>query len=446
MANEKIKILMHSEFFAGTGFSRVAENLVKELIKTGNYEFTIIGGEYHGEPYDHVEWPITVYPCLDMKQYNKPEYQDPRGAQRMLDQLVTGEYDILFTIYDPMNVANFGPKIKAVLDYLKKEKKKVPQWVYYFPTESYVRNHWVENAISLADYPVSYTKYGAKEVLKVNPNLQIKTISHGVNPQEFYPLSKEENKKNKDTIFGGLFKDRFVVSNINRNVRRKDIPRTLKVFKKFQEQVPNAILYLHMRHNDGGGDFRVMANDIGLVELKDYVHPVNMQEFDYPVEIINMIYNVSDMVISTSHGEGWGLSITESFATKTPFVGPNNTSFTEICEGRGLLAEVREGEEINYGPSDFNLWRPIVDIDDMVKQMVWVYDEMAGKDEKKMVDSAYEWVQELSWDKIAKQWDNLFQEANKMSLVVTANANKKVDRNSECPCGSGKKYKKCCGK
>nr|WP_243152435.1 SEC-C metal-binding domain-containing protein [Clostridium butyricum] len=27
----------------------------------------------------------------------------------------------------------------------------------------------------------------------------------------------------------------------------------------------------------------------------------------------------------------------------------------------------------------------------------------------------------------------------------TKNVNKKIGRNDPCPCGSGKKYKKCCG-
>jgi len=40
---------------------------------------------------------------------------------------------------------------------------------------------------------------------------------------------------------------------------------------------------------------------------------------------------------------------------------------------------------------------------------------------------------------------------NKTSIIVTAkkekfkNLGKKISRNDPCPCGSGKKFKKCCG-
>jgi uncharacterized protein YecA (UPF0149 family) len=36
--------------------------------------------------------------------------------------------------------------------------------------------------------------------------------------------------------------------------------------------------------------------------------------------------------------------------------------------------------------------------------------------------------------------------AEAASVNVGANFTPKVSRNSPCPCGSGKKYKKCCGK
>ena len=34
--------------------------------------------------------------------------------------------------------------------------------------------------------------------------------------------------------------------------------------------------------------------------------------------------------------------------------------------------------------------------------------------------------------------------ASKEALAAAAGAEKKVKRNDKCPCGSGKKYKKCC--
>ena len=65
---------------------------------------------------------------------------------------------------------------------------------------------------------------------------------------------------------------------------------------------------------------------------------------------------------------------------------------------------------------------------------------------KNMVDAKADWLYGLP------MWDNIFdedkkkapyREAKKANTVIKG---KKVGRNDPCPCGSGKKYKFCCGK
>lgn len=65
---------------------------------------------------------------------------------------------------------------------------------------------------------------------------------------------------------------------------------------------------------------------------------------------------------------------------------------------------------------------------------------------KNMVDAKAEWLYELP------QWDKIFDEETKKRLYReqkqsgTIRKEKKIGRNDPCPCGSGKKYKKCCGR
>ena len=65
---------------------------------------------------------------------------------------------------------------------------------------------------------------------------------------------------------------------------------------------------------------------------------------------------------------------------------------------------------------------------------------------KNMVEAKAEWLYELP------QWDAIFTEEQRKELYKeqknsgTVRKEKKVGRNDPCPCGSGKKYKKCCGK
>lgn len=63
-----------------------------------------------------------------------------------------------------------------------------------------------------------------------------------------------------------------------------------------------------------------------------------------------------------------------------------------------------------------------------------------------MVGAKAEWLYELP------EWDAYLSEERRAELYKTAKTRntvvkgKKIGRNDPCPCGSGKKYKKCCGK
>ena len=65
---------------------------------------------------------------------------------------------------------------------------------------------------------------------------------------------------------------------------------------------------------------------------------------------------------------------------------------------------------------------------------------------KNMVDAKADWLYEL------EEWNDIFDEETRKALYkeqkssTTIVKDKKVYPNDPCPCGSGKKYKKCCGK
>ena len=65
---------------------------------------------------------------------------------------------------------------------------------------------------------------------------------------------------------------------------------------------------------------------------------------------------------------------------------------------------------------------------------------------KNMIDAKADWLYELP------QWNAIFDEEKKKQLYReqkqsgTIRKGKKIGRNDPCPCGSGKKYKKCCGR
>ena len=65
---------------------------------------------------------------------------------------------------------------------------------------------------------------------------------------------------------------------------------------------------------------------------------------------------------------------------------------------------------------------------------------------KNMVDAKADWLYNLPmWDEIftEEQKKTLYMEQKKSGTVIKG---KKIGRNDPCPCGSGKKYKYCCGR
>ncbi len=65
---------------------------------------------------------------------------------------------------------------------------------------------------------------------------------------------------------------------------------------------------------------------------------------------------------------------------------------------------------------------------------------------KNMVDAKADWLYELP------QWNDIFPEEERKRLFLEQKKSgtivkpKKIGRNDPCPCGSGKKYKQCCGR
>ena len=65
---------------------------------------------------------------------------------------------------------------------------------------------------------------------------------------------------------------------------------------------------------------------------------------------------------------------------------------------------------------------------------------------KNMVDAKADWLYELP------EWNEIFTDEKRAELYKEQKASRtirkepKIGRNDACPCGSGKKYKKCCGK
>ena len=427
-----------------TGFGQVSRNLLRILYATGKYNFTCIGINHDGSPYDQQKYPYAIHPAVSPLSMNKV-YEDVYGRQKFIDFARTGEFDLVFMLQDTFIVETFLPTLLECRDKLPKEKKF--PIIFYFPIDGEPKKSWIENVVGMVDFPVAYTEYAKKECLKYIPGLdKMPIIYHGVDKATFFPLPTEVVAEFKRTFFS-KHKDKFIVLNVNRNQPRKDMHRTFAAFSLFHKVNPDTFLFINAQANDVGGNIVEIAEHYGLKYDEDWACPsggFNANQ-GYPIQIVNQLYNACDLVISTTIGEGFGLSTVEAMATKKPILFPNNTAIPEIVgpnEEYGYMC--KSGETINdwicLGMPDNNILRPVTDVLDMAEKLQYIkdhYDEAKAK-----AELAYERV--WTWEGVGEQWKDVFNKADIKKQILRGEIKPEV--NSDCPCGSGIKFKKCCGR
>lgn len=435
------RILMLADFACSTGFAQVAQNIVTQTLQEEdlNYQIDVVGINYFGMP---SKWQ-DLYPKVRIFPAQFISGGDVFGRKAFINLLSSGAYDLAWVLQDTFNIEIIGQEIIELRNKMAEEGLKLFKWIYYFPIDASPKENWVTKSVSKADIPVVYTKYGYDECIKKDHTIEnkLKIINHGINEKVFYPADKETVEAFRKDYFMGLADDKFLVVNLNRNQPRKDIARTMMMFKLLKQRIPNALLYLHMKSNDVAYDLHEVARNFELTPDKDYIVPKDFNEHDgIDVRLVNLIYNSADVLVTTTLGEGWGLSLTEAMACKCPIVAPNHTSITEIlADNRGLLVDSgRSTTDWVVLSSDNERLRPVTNVADMVEKVVWVRDN--PEKVKEMTENAYKYlISHWTWDIIGQQWRNLFKS------TLLAPKIEKVGRNDPCPCGSGKKWKHCHG-
>ena len=443
--SDKLQVLVYADsVLASTGFSTVSKNLLHILYATGKYNFTCIGINHDGSPYDQQKYPYAIHPAVSPLAANQV-YQDVYGRQKFIDFARSGQFDLVFMLNDTFIIETFLPTLLETRDNLPREKKF--PIIMYFPIDGTPKKSWIENVVAKVDFPVTYTEYAKRECLKHAPGLQdMPVIYHGVDRATFYPLPDETIATFRDTFFG-KHKDQFIVLNVNRNQPRKDLHRTFAAFKLFHEANPDTFLFINAQAADVGGNIVEIAEHYGLKYDEDWACPSGQFNANqgYPIDVLNHIYNACDLVISTTLGEGFGLSTVEAMATRTPILFPNNTAIPEIVgpnEEYGYMC--KSGATINdwicLGAPDNNLLRPTTDALDMAEKMQYIkdhYDEARAK-----AELAYERV--WTWEGVGEQWKDVFNKADIKKQILRGEI--KPERNDPCPCMSNEKFKNCCGR
>jgi glycosyltransferase involved in cell wall biosynthesis len=409
MMSYKKKIFAYSDStLASTGFGVVSRYILRALWETGEYNIHQLGINHPAKFSSTEETPWQIVPA----KLHDPK--DPYGYTTFLHMLSTSDYDYLFIINDTYVVNKITGDIKNLLQQKKEAGKKIPIIVYYYPVDCHVPNH-EHNLIEIADASFTYNDYSINETLKIFPHLKDKIgkVYHGTDTSVFKPLPKVQVQKYREDIFH-ITPEQCLITNIGKNSSRKQISTSILAFAEFKKRFNNSILYLHTNPIEPrmNIDLLVAVKDLGLVVNKDVLFPSNYNPLEgIPNEMLNIVYNSSDMFLSTHVGEGWGLPVTEAMSCGVPVVTGNNTSMSEILgQDRGYMYPCKERTFI-----DASGYRPEGRLEDIVAAMTQCkYDGDRYSNPK--VIAAKKWVDKHTWNNIGQQWVEIFKKVSKKNI------------------------------
>lgn len=411
-----MKFLCYAETpYISTGTGLLSKNILPLLTELG-HKIELVGINHFEDDHIGKVYPYKIHACPNNEAYN---------LQKIQDLIRQGDYDALFLSVDV-------GQLNALADIIRNAKHRKPVPVFmYSCVDTDLINHQTLDGLTVADYPVVYSQHSKRVAQRYLPALNIQVVSPGCEPDVFHPLEDEARRNWRKKIFG-IDDDCFLAINVNRNQWRKDPGRSLMIFHEFRETHPNAMLYMHMKMQDIGGSLPDAAQIMGMRLLNPgaeiiFTGPKFSERDGVPREMLNIVYNCADVMISTSTGEGWGLTTTEAMAAGCPLVVPNNTSFVEIIgehEQRGYLVD--SGGDVDhlavpYGISDNP--RAIVHSKSMLEKLDRVYSHREEARDK--AASARAWAVEHTWEHTREQWRELFKKVEdktygKLSQTISA--------------------------
>ncbi len=379
-----------------SGFSAVHRNVCQHWAKhPHNARIDVWAINYGG-------WPVPEEFSYIRRFY--PAGNDWHSVEKLvlfLNLLRAGDYTHLWIMQDlmPLSLGSFPEAL------LKVAREKKIHVTVYFPVDSAIDPEWVK-ILCHVDLAIAYTEYGRDEVLKQGYAGNIPVIGHGVDQKIFSPRGAKADMRKMLWQNPWLPEGAFLMVNCSKNQKRKDVSRSLEILAKLKKQTGFPVrLWLHMGNpSTDGVDLKAVANQLRLVEGVDYGHA--FAQFGKGHALMNeaalaSIYSASDLFLSTTLGEGWGLPITDALACGIPVAIPDGTACREIAMKVGepravLLPTERHAVALPY---DNSRLRYRVDVDGACEKILRVMERKLNEDVlPPLTPEEMKW---LSWGRIA---------------------------------------------
>ncbi len=243
------------------------------------------------------------------------------------------------------------------------------------PLYSFLKKPFLSRAYKNADVVTAISNNTKKEILKIIPDLDIKVINHGVNFEKFRNL---ENKKLKVDL-------KPYILSVGMLKKRKGYDYSIEAFSKIVDKFPD-LKYIIV---GSGPEREDLESKVERLKLKDRVVFLDRV---HEKELISLYHNAELFLllpIDDDHDiEGFGLVFLEAAACGLLVIGGRDSGAEDaILDNRnGFLVDSKNSEEVS-------------------EKIAKVLNKEA---KEKFLKRSIQFAQEMSWDKVAKQYINKY--------------------------------------
>jgi glycosyltransferase involved in cell wall biosynthesis len=215
------------------------------------------------------------------------------------------------------------------------------KWVHWGTLDADPLGYDCREAMKWVDYSFYFSQFAKKEIERVFPQMNGEVIYPAVDPKVFYKLENQEEIRKEYKL-----DDKKVILICGRNQQRKNIPILFDALKILKERGEEIVLILASNTQTQAltGELDGYNYDDFILErdIQDRViHPYTKTGKPISDKILNIMYNLADIQIQTSWGEGFCMPLAEGFASGLPAIGINHSAIPEVIGNRGELIEPR---------------------------------------------------------------------------------------------------------